>query len=83
MSCAGIGKTTLAHHICVKWARDRFFAEDFDAMILITLRSTQQRSLEEVTMEHIGEENYQQMKKSAGSKCLIILEGLDEISVDR
>ena len=83
MSCAGIGKTTLAHHICVKWARDGFLAEDFDAVILIPLRSVQQRSLEEVIMEHIGEENYQQMKKSAGRKCLLILEGLDEMSVDR
>ena len=83
MSCAGIGKTTLAHHICVKWARDGFLAEDFDAIILIPLRSIQQRSLEEVTVKYIGEENYQQMKKSAGSKCLIILEGLDEILVDR
>ena len=83
MSCAGIGKTTLAHHICVKWARDGFLAEDFDAVILIPLRSVQQRSLEEVIMEHIGEENYQQMKKSAGRKCLIILEGLDEMAVDR
>ena len=82
MSCAGIGKTTLAHHICVKWARDGFLAEDFDAVILIPLRSVQQRSLEEVIMEYIGEENYQQMKKSAGRNCLIILEGLDEMAVD-
>ena len=82
MSCAGIGKTTLAHHICVKWARDGFLAEDFDAIILIPLRSVQERSLEDVTMKHIGEENYQQMKRSAGTKCLIILEGLDEMSVD-
>ena len=83
MSCAGIGKTTLAHHICVKWARDGYLAEDFDAIVLIPMRSIQQRPLEEVIMEHIGEENYQQMKKSAGSKCLIILEGLDEMAVDR
>ena len=83
MNCAGIGKTTLAHHICVKWARDGFLAEEFDAVILIPLRSVQQRSLEEVIMEYIGEENYQQMKKSAGRKCLIILEGLDEMAVDR
>ena len=67
----------------MKWARDGFLAEDFDAVILIPLRSVQQRSLEEVIIEHIGEENYQQMKKSAGRKCLIILEGLDEMSVDR
>ena len=56
--------------------------EDFDAIILIPLRSVQQRSLEEVMMEHIGEENYQQLKKSAGSRCLIILEGLDEMAID-
>ena len=83
MSCAGIGKTTLAHHICVKWARDGFLAEDFDAIILIPLRSVQERSLEEVIIDHIGEENYQRMKNSAGTKCLIILEGLDEMVVDR
>ena len=83
MSCAGIGKTTLANHICVKWARDGFLAEDFDAIILITLRSVQQRSLKDVIKKEIGKENYQQMKKSAGSRCLIILEGLDEMSVDR
>ena len=83
MSCAGIGKTTLAHHICVKWARDGFLAKDFDAIILIPLRSVQQRSLKEVIKKEMGKENYQQMKKSAGSRCLIILEGLDEMSVDR
>ena len=82
MNCAGIGKTTLAHHICVKWARDGFLAEDFNAIILITLRSVQQRSLKDVMKKEIGKENYQQMKKSAGSRCLIILEGLDEMSVD-
>ena len=57
-------------------------AENFDAVILIPLRSVQQRSLDEVIMEHIGEENYQQMKRSAGSRCLIILEGWDEMSFD-
>ena len=83
MSCAGIGKTTLANELCVRWARDGFLAEDFDAAILIPLRSLQQRSLKEVINKEIGKENYQQMKKSAGSRCLIILEGLDEMAVDR
>ena len=82
MSCAGIGKTTLANELCVRWAKDGFLAEDFDAVVLIPLRSVQQRSLEEVIVEHIGEENYQQMKKSAGSRCLIILEGFDELTID-
>jgi len=84
MNCAGIGKTTLANEICLKWARgDGFLAEDFDAVILIPLRLVQQRSLEEVMMEYIGEENYERLKKSLGSRCLIILEGFDEMAVDR
>ena len=82
MSCAGIGKTTLANELCVRWARDGFLAEDFDAVVLIPLRSVQQRSLEEVIVEHIGEESYQQVKKSAGSRCLIILEGFDELAIN-
>ena len=83
MSCAGIGKTTLANELCVRWARDGFLAEDFDAIILIPLRSVQERSFEKIMMKHIGEENYQQLNKSIGSRCLIILEGLDEIAVNR
>ena len=82
MSCAGIGKTTLANELCARWARDGFLAEDFDAVVLIPLRSVQQRSFEEVIVKHIGEENYQQLKKSAGSRCLIILEGFDELPID-
>ena len=83
MSCAGIGKTTLCHELCLRWARDGFLAEDFDVVALIPLRSVQQRSLEEAVMKYIGEENYQQMMKSAGQRCLIILEGLDEITMNR
>ena len=83
MSCAGIGKTTLCHQLCLRWVRDGFLAKDFDAVALIPLRSVQQRSLEEAMMKYIGEENYQQMMKSAGQRCLIILEGLDEITMHR
>ena len=83
MSCAGIGKTTLCHELCLRWARDGYLAEDFDLVALIPLRSVQQRSLEDTIMRYVGEENYWQMMKSAGRRCLIILEGLDEISIDR
>ena len=84
MSCAGIGKTTLCHELCLRWARDGYLAEDFDLVALVPLRSVQQRSLEDTIMRYVGEENYWQMMKSAGRRCLIILEaGLDEISIDR
>ena len=46
------------------------------------MRCVQQRSLEQVMIEFIGEEDYQQLKKSAGNRCLIILEGLDEMAAD-
>jgi len=84
MNCVGIGKTTLANEICVKWARDGFLSEDFDIVLLIPLRLARARSVEEVMVSHIGgEEAYEQVKESAGEKCLIILEGLDEIAIER
>ena len=83
MNCVGIGKTTIAHEICTRWAKNGFLAEDFDAVILITLRSLQQRSLKDMIETQIGEENYQLLEKSAGRRCLIILEGLDEMPSNR
>ena len=83
MNCAGIGKTTLANEICLKWARDGFLSDDFDTVLLLPMRCVQQRCLEHVMIEFIGEEAYQQLKKLAGNRCLIILEGLDEMSGDR
>ena len=52
-------------------------------MVMIPLRSVQQRSLEEVVEEHIGKDTYGQLKELAGDRCLIILEGLDEMAFDR
>ena len=82
MNCAGIGKTTMAHELCSRWAKDGFLAEDFDAVILIPLRSLQHRSLKDVVKKELGKENYEQLKKSAGRRCLIILEGFDELSAE-
>lgn len=52
-------------------------------MIMIPLRSVQHASLEKVIEEHVGKDSYEQLKESAGARCLIILEGLDEITFDR
>ena len=49
---------------------------------MIPLRSVQERSLEEVMMQHVGEDDYPKLKKSAGSRCLLILEGLDEMAAN-
>ena len=67
----------------MKWAKDGFMAEDFDVVLLIPLRLAQEKSVEEVMMEHIGgKEAYEQLKKSAGARCLVIFEGLDEIAAE-
>ena len=83
ISCAGIGKTTLANKICIEWAKNKFLHEDFDIVILIKLRTVQQRSLEEVMIEQIKQEAYQELIKKSGVKCLIILEGLDEMATEQ
>ena len=81
MCFAGIGKTTLAHEVCLRWARDEFLSEDFDAIALIPLRCVQQKSLEDVMTEFMRKEVFEQMDSIAGSRCLIILEGLDEMAL--
>ena len=85
MNCVyvGIGKTTLANEVCLRWARDDFLSDDFDVVLLLPMKCVQQRPLEQVIMEFIGEESYQQLKKLAGNRCLIILEGLDEMAANR
>ena len=51
-------------------------------MALIPLRLVQQESFKEIIKRHIGEDNYQQLKTSAGNRCLIILEGFDELAIN-
>ena len=82
-SLTGIGKTTLATEICVKWAKDGFLSTTFHIVIMLLLRSIQKQSTEQVFEELIGEDAFQELKKSRGTKCLIILEGLDEITLQR
>ena len=78
----GIGKTTVAHEICLKWTKERFLAKDYDLVILIQLRTVQERTLQQVMIDAVGSEAaYDELvTKCHGNRCLIILEGLDEIS---
>ena len=83
MSCVGIGKTTLAHEICVKWARDGFLSNYFDIIIMVALRKVRGGSLEEAIIKEIGEDAYKELDCKFGFKSLIILEGLDEMAAEQ
>ena len=80
----GIGKTTLANEICLQWAKDTngFLSNDYDLVILIRLRAVRERTLQQVMIDAVGSEAaYDELlTKCHGNRCLIILEGLDEIS---
>ena len=82
----GIGKSTLINEICLKWAMDKdsFLSKDYDLVIMIRLRAIQERTLQQAIIEAVGSEvAYDELlTKCHGEKCLIILEGLDEISDD-
>ena len=82
----GIGKSTLTNEICLKWAidKDSFLSKDYDLVIMIRLRAIQERTLQQAIIEAVGSEvAYDELlTKCHGEKCLIVLEGLDEISDD-
>ena len=84
MYSIGIGKTTFANEICLQWAKDTngFLSNDYDLVILIRLRAVQERTLQQVMIDAVGSEAVydELLTKSHGNRCLIILEGLDEIS---
>ena len=65
------------------WARDGFLSKAFHIVILLLLRSIRQQSTEQVFEELIGKEAFQELTNSRGTKCLIILEGLDEVTLER
>ena len=67
----------------MKWARDGFLSKAFHIVILLLLRSIQQQSTEQVFEELIGKEVFQELTDSRGTKCLIILEGFDEVTLER
>ena len=82
MCILGIGKTTLAEEICRNWARgNSFLANNYDLLLSIPLRHVQEKTLEEMIIEYVGgKEAYEALKKSQSLRCLIILEGLDEVT---
>ena len=72
----------MADEICFNWSQDNdFLAKDFHLVVLIPLRTLQESTLKEKLLDIIGKDVYDELVKSLGSRCLIILEGLDEVSL--
>ena len=84
MNCAGVGKTTLVNEIGLQWAKKGgLLANEFDIIIKIPLKLLQkEKSFEAVLKRYFGRD-YPKVEELAGRGCLIILEGLDEMPLDR
>ena len=71
-----MGKSTVCNEICVRWAKDEFLSDKFDAVIQIPMGMARQHSLEEILIAQIGEDDYCNVKELSGACCLIILDGM-------
>ena len=80
----GVGKTTLAWHLCHRWGRGDLF-QQYALVILVKLREEVMRKAESLADLLISQEDKQkkitiaeQLKETNGKNVLVILEGLDE-----
>ena len=72
----------MADEICFNWSQGNdFLVKDFHLVVLIPLRTLQESTLKEKLLDVIGKDVYDELVKSLGSRCLIILERLDEVSL--
>ena len=80
----GMGKSTLAINICKQWAKGDLL-QDYDAVILLTLRDKKIREAENIKdllltlNDELRESIYKEIVKSNGEKTCFILEGYDEL----
>ena len=82
----GVGKTMLALRICQMWARGELLNEEYDIVLLVTLRRFQRKfnvklnDIVNISLEDtISDKSTEALFRSTGKRVLIILEGWDEL----
>ena len=82
----GVGKTMLALRLCQMWAKGELLSEEYDLVLLVTLRRFQGKSrvkLNDIVNISLEDEISDQCTKAlyqlTGERVLIILEGWDEL----
>ena len=82
----GVGKTMLALKLCQMWAKGELLNEEYDLVMLVTLRRFQGKSsvklndIVNISLEDtIADQCTQALFRSKGERVLIILEGWDEL----
>ena len=85
---SGIGKTTLAWHLCHKWAKEELDSlKEYDLVVLVRLRKM--RAQEATKLEHLlPYDNTTGMDKlidaiGSGKRVLIVCDGFDELPQDQ
>ena len=80
----GIGKSTLAVHICKQWAKDSLL-QDYDAVILLPLRDPriqEAKSISDLLLvldDDMRENVFKEIVQNNGERICFILEGYDEL----
>ncbi len=81
----GVGKTMLALKICQLWANGELLKEDYDLVLLVTLRRFQKMSSVKLSdllvalQGNLCEQATDALLSDYGNKVLLILEGWDEL----
>ena len=80
----GMGKTTLAIHICKRWAEDGLL-ENYDAVILLTLRDLdvqEAKTISDLLLiqdDELRDNVFKEILKNFGERVCFIFEGFDEL----
>ncbi len=81
----GVGKTMLALKICELWANGKLLNDEYDLVLLVTLRRFQKKSFVELKdlltaiQGDLREKATEELFTEHGYKVLLILEGWDEL----
>ena len=80
----GMGKTTLAIHICKCWAEDELL-ENYDAVILLTLRDPEVQEAKTISDlllipdDELRDNIFKEISRNFGERTCFVFEGFDEL----
>ena len=82
----GIGKTTLAWHVCHKWAREQLDSmEEYELVVFAELRNQEANSLEDLLPadKYLNTKELAEIIVKLGERVLLVCDGFDELTYEQ